>query len=110
VDRTWLDLLILAYAAATGFVASGIVSSFYQMVTTHPAKFGLFGNSFAAWMLTFVFCALTGPFIIMRNGIRGHFKERKPVQWLLASLLVAGIWSSCSGLIVLNFALVSGLA
>ena len=38
------DLLILGYAATVGFVAGGIVASFYQMVTSEPARFGLLGS------------------------------------------------------------------
>lgn len=105
MSQNWLDLFVLTYAIATGFVASGIISSFYQMVTTKQAKFGLFGSSFLAWVLTFFFFALTGPFIVVRSGIRSYWVDKQPLRWLVASVLVAALWSGCSGLVVLSMAL-----
>lgn len=108
MNEFWFDLSILAYATATGFVSAGILSSFYQMVTAQPVKFALLGSSLPAWLITFVFFTFSGPFIIMRNAIRGRLVERQPASWLLGSLLIAGLWSVCSGLLVLDVALSVG--
>ena len=89
----------------TGFVAAGLISSLYQLVTAEPARFRLFGASAWAWLLSFLFFGLTGPFIIMRNAVEARRKERSAVGWLFGSLLIASLWSVCSGLVVLHLAL-----
>ncbi len=99
------DLLIIGYAVTVGFVAAGIVASFYQLVTSERAKFILLGNGILATMMTIVFCALTGPVIIMDRALKARIKEREPVGWLLGSVLVAVLWSCCSGIVVISFAL-----
>jgi hypothetical protein len=99
------DLLILGYAAIVGFVAGGIVASFYQMVTLERARFALLGSGALAVVTTFAFFALTGPVIIMDRAIKARLKEKQPVAWLFGSVLIAGLWSCCSGIFVLGFAL-----
>jgi hypothetical protein len=96
-----LELYVLFKCAATGFVAAGLLASFYQLVTNRTPRFvpdfegmaGVVGASFL--------CAVVGPFIIMRNAIRGHRIEQRPIGWLAASSAIAFGWSTCSGLIVL---------
>lgn len=100
-----VELMLLAYVTATGFVAAGLVSSFYQLVTAEPARFALLGQTMLGWLLTFLFCAVTGPFIIVRNAIEGRRTAKQPLVLLFGSLLVAALWSSCSGVLMLDFAL-----
>jgi hypothetical protein len=99
------ETLLLFYSGAVGFVASGIAASFYKMVTSEPAKFGPLGEGFLAAFTTFFFCGLTGPFIIVDQAIRLRRKERQPFRRLLAAIGLAGLWSCCSGVIVLELVL-----
>lgn len=99
------ELLILGYAATVGFVASGIVASLYQLLTSQPAKFALLGKSALAAFSTFIFCAVTGPVIIMNRALSARRTEKEPVGWLFGSAFVALLWSCCSGIVVLGFAL-----
>ena len=99
------ELIILGYAATVGFVASGIVASFYQLLTSQPAKFALLGKSVLAAVTTFALCAMTGPVIIMNRALRARRTEKEPVGWLFGSAFVALLWSCCSGIVVLGFAL-----
>jgi hypothetical protein len=99
------DLLLLTYAVAVGFVAAGIAASFYKMVTSEPAKFRLLGESAFGWVTTFVFCALTGPVIVVETAIRNRRTERLPFAWVIAGIAVAGLWSCCVGIIVLEVVL-----
>jgi hypothetical protein len=99
------EILILGYAATVGFVTGGIVASFYQLVTSERAKFALFGQSILAMATTMAFFALTGPVIIMDRALKARIKEREPVGWLFGSVFVAALWSCCSGILVLGFAL-----
>lgn len=99
------DAIILGYAATVGFVAAGIIASFYTWMTSEPARFGLLGQGVAALVTSFVFCALTGPVIIVENAFRMRRSENGPVGWLFAGFFIAVLWSSCSGIVVLSLVL-----
>jgi hypothetical protein len=99
------DLLVVGYAATVGFVASGIVASFYQLVTSERARFELLGNGVLATMMTIVFCALTGPVIIVDRALKARVLHKEPLGWLFGSVMVAALWSCCSGIVVISFAL-----
>lgn len=100
-----MDLFIAAFAAATGFVSAGVLSSFYQLVTAQPARFDVDGSSMVAGVAAVVLLMFAGPAILMRNAVRARLIERRPVGWLAASMAIAGLWSLCSGVVVLEFAL-----
>lgn len=105
------DGLLVLYCAAVGFVASGVAASFYKMITKEPARFALLGQGWLAAVSTFLFCALTGPAIILDLILKSR-AERGAVGTLLVGLFVAVIWSFCSGILVLDLVLKlkSGLA
>ena len=53
-----------------------------------PARQGML-----ATLTTFVFCALTGPAIIMDRALKARLREKEPVGWLLGSV----VWSPRCG-------------
>jgi hypothetical protein len=99
------ELLVLLYAGVVGFVAAGITASFYRWITSEPARFGLFGQTALGMITTFLFCALTGPVIVMDHAIRSRKIEKSPLRWFAAGTLVAALWSCCLGLVVLDLVL-----
>lgn len=99
------DLILAGYCAAIGFVAAGALASFYQLVTDVPPRFSIALDTLWHGFLTLLLCAFCGPFIIMRNAIRGRMIERRPLGWLMASVAIAAGWSLCSGILVVEFAL-----
>ena len=104
--------LLIIYCGAIGFVAAGIAASFYKMVTSETARFALLGKGWLATISTFLFFAVTGPAIIMERALRRRDSDENAAALLIASLVVAGLWSICSGIIVLGLvvSLKSGLA
>ncbi|MEP2704617.1 MAG: hypothetical protein ABJN98_06090 [Roseibium sp.] len=100
------DLLIVGYIACAGFVSAGLLGSLYQLVTSQPPKFNFAGETVVSFLTGILMCIFAGPFIIMRNAIRGRRIENRPLGWLVASSTIAGMWSMCSGLMVMHFALV----
>ena len=98
------DGFLIIYCGVIGFVASGIEASFYKMVTSEAARFALLGPSWIGVVSTFLFFAVTGPAIIMDGALK-HRTDKEAAAWLLASLLIAGLWSICSGIIVLGLVL-----
>jgi hypothetical protein len=99
------DGLLIIYCGATGFVAAGVAASFYKMVTSETARFALLGQGWLAAVSTFLFFAVTGPAIIMESALKRRNSEGNAAGWLAASLVVAGLWSVCSGIIVLGLVL-----
>lgn len=102
------ELYIVAFAMASGFVASGLIASFYQLVTANPARFELQSERMATGVVQVILLMFAGPVILMRNAIRGRLIEGRPIRWLAASSVVAAVWSLCSGIVVLEFAIAIG--
>lgn len=102
------DGLLIIYCGAVGFVAAGIAASFYKMVTSEAARFALLGQGWLAAVSTFFFFAVSGPAIIMDSALKRRKSEDNAAGWLVAALLVAGLWSVCSGIIVLGLVLSLG--
>lgn len=99
------DLLLLVYASAIGFVSAGITASFYRMVTSEPARFGPAGTSSLALVSAFFLGALAGPIIILQSALNGVRERRIPRTMLGAGVIIAGLWSGCIGILVLDVAL-----
>ncbi|MEQ8783949.1 MAG: hypothetical protein RIE06_30135 [Roseibium album] len=102
----FFSLLLVGYVASAGFVAAGVLGSLYQLVTRQPPKFSFSGENLLAFLIEVFLCVFAGPFIIMRNAIRGRRIEKRPLGWLVASSTIAGMWSMCSGILVMNVALI----
>ena len=103
------DGFLLFYCAAVGFVAAGIAASFFKMVTSEPARFALLGQSWLGLVTTFIFCALSGPAIIMDYALRRRPWDGDALRLIAASALVAGLWSVCSGILVLQVVISIGV-
>ena len=94
------------FATATGFVAAGLVGSFYRLVTNKPASFQIWGGTLltqVAGILTLVFA---GPNVVLRNALRAQVFENRPPAWLLLSFFIAMMWSCLSGIFLLTLILV----
>ncbi|MEJ1161112.1 DUF6949 family protein [Prosthecomicrobium sp. N25] len=102
------QVMVIVYAVAAGFVSAGVLASFYQLVTDQPPAFLLDGDGILAGIAAMLICVFAGPFIIMRNAIRGRLIERRPFGWLAVSAGIAAGWSLCSGIVVIEFALAIG--
>ena len=99
------DLILSAFAMASGFVAAGLLSSLYQLVTASPVRFEMSTDRVVATVVQVTLLMFAGPVVLMRNAIRGRIIEHRPLGWLAASATVAAVWSLCSGIVVMEFAL-----
>jgi hypothetical protein len=98
-------LAIYLYATAVGFVAAGLLSSFTQLVSGEPLRFGLEPNSVLASLGGVLLRVLSGPAILMRNAWLGRRLEARAPIWFGLSTLIAGMWSLFSGAILLDLIL-----
>ena len=99
-----MELILAGFAIATGFVSAGVLSSFYQLVTAEPARFDMSSDRLMAGVAHIALLMFAGPFILMRNAVRGRLIEHRPLGWLAASAVIAAAWSLCSGVVVMEFA------
>lgn len=105
MDQLVVEVLILFYCTVTGFVAAGLLGSLYQLITSKPPQFKLQSEGVLALATGTLLFFFAGPFILMRNALRGRLIERRPVGWLAASAFIAAMWSSLSGMFVLSLAM-----
>ncbi|MTI45104.1 hypothetical protein JM93_01520 [Roseibium hamelinense] len=98
------DLGLVFFVACAGFAAAGLIASLYQLVTSQPPRFNFDVDTVVGTIGSVALCLITGPFIIMRNAIRGRRIEGRPLGWLVASSTIAGMWSMFSGLFVVHIA------
>lgn len=99
------ELFILVYIIVTGFVSSGVLANFYQWVHAKPVGFSINYETWLGGLGGVLFCVFAGPFIIMRNSLRGRRIEGRPVGWVFAASAIAALWSFCTGLMILHFTL-----
>ncbi|MBA4209428.1 MAG: hypothetical protein C0454_07845 [Parvibaculum sp.] len=99
------EFLTLFFAIATGFVAAGLTSSFYRLVTSKPPSFQLTSET-AIGQLAGVFTLIfAGPTVILRNALRAQVFENRPPFWMLLSGCIATFWSFLSGIFLLGLML-----
>jgi hypothetical protein len=93
---------IYLYVTAVGFVAAGLLSSFVQLVSGEPMRFGIEPNSLLASIGGVLLRVLAGPAILMRNAWRGLRLEARPKIWFGLSTVIAAVWSLFSGAVLLD--------
>ena len=92
------DLLVVFFATAAGFTASGILANFYRLVAKKP-------KSKPAHAAYFAVMVVAGPNVLLGNAATSFRAKTcsKFAFWLAAT--VAGYWSFVIGLLVLEMAL-----
>lgn len=99
------ELLLTGYIVCAGFVCSGVLGSFIQLWKSEPVGFKVQYNSWINGIFGVLFCVFAGPFIIMRNTVRGRRIERRPLGFVVLASAIAFLWSFCTGLLILHFLL-----
>ncbi len=97
-------MMLLLYATAVGFVAAGVVSSGYQLVTAQPLKLVIGGTTGSIARATLL-CAVAGPLLIAR-ALAAEFAARNRTPTILAAgTFAAMVWSCCLGILILGLSL-----
>jgi Family of unknown function (DUF6949) len=98
-------LLIYAYVTAVGFVMAGVLSSFVQLVSGQPMRFGVEPKSVLTSILGVLLRVFAGPAILMRNAWRGMLIEARPKVWFGLSAAIAAFWSLLIGALMIDVVL-----
>lgn len=96
------SLMALFFSVATGFVAAGLIQSFYKLLTGNHLSFSILNTNMSRALLATPSLVFAGPAIVMRNAIRARLIEKRPSQWLALSTMLSAAWSFMSGLFLLN--------
>jgi hypothetical protein len=88
-----------------GFVSGGIIASFYKWVTAEQPRFAMLGKGTVAAVTTFLFCAFTGPVIVIDYALQAARSAPRPAAIFIGGAMVAALWSCCSGIVMLQFIL-----
>jgi hypothetical protein len=81
-----------------GFAVAGALASAYQLLTTRPASFNIFGDGTRPAAVAQVpFLVFAAPFIIMRNSVFESRPEPSNFVPAMIATIVAGFWSLMSG-------------
>lgn len=107
MSQTFFELMVALYAAAVGLVTAGLAVSLYQLVTDRTAGFVLFGRSVSLLFASFVFFAFCGPILVMRETSPRKGQRSSP-GWLALRVAMVGMWSCCSGILILQVVLTLG--
>lgn len=102
---TQFELLLSIYIIMTGFSCAGVLGSFCQLWRAEPIGFSIDYESLLGSALGILVCIFAGPFILMRNTLRGRRIEGRPLGWVIAASAIATLWSFCTGLFIMHFAL-----
>jgi hypothetical protein len=102
------ESLLLLYCMVIGFVASGITASFFKLTTAKPARFAMLGDGAFGAATTMAFCAVTGPAIIAEMAVTRSLPSSNTPGWIAGCLLVAALWSACSGVILVQIIFLVG--
>ena len=71
-------VIVYAYVTAVGFVMAGVLSSFVQLVSGEPMRFGVEPRSILTSILSVLLRVFAGPAILLRNAWRGMLIEARP--------------------------------
>jgi Family of unknown function (DUF6949) len=96
------SVMVYAYVTAVGFVMAGVLSSFVQLVSGQPMRFGVEPRSALTSILGILLRVFAGPAILMRNAWRGMLIEARPKYWFGLSAAIAAYWSLLLGALVIE--------
>ena len=99
------SLIVYSYVTAVGFVMAGVLSSFVQLVSGQPMRFGVEPKSVLTSILGVILRIFAGPAILMRNAWRGMLIEARPKVWFGLSAAIAAFWSLLLGALVIDIVL-----
>lgn len=99
------SVLVYTYLTAVGFVMAGVLSSFVQLVSGQPMRFGIEPRSALSSILSVFLRVFAGPAILMRNAWRGMWIEARPKFWFWLSTTIAAFWSLFIGALLIDVVL-----
>ncbi|NRB15763.1 MAG: hypothetical protein HRU29_15300 [Rhizobiales bacterium] len=101
------SLMVFGLVVLTGFICAGFLHSLYQLLTNRVMSFDLSKETGAGMIIGLLALIFAGPFVIMRNSIRGFIIDNKHGGWVAASTAISIFWSFVSGMFLLNIYMIT---
>ena len=92
------DLLVVLFATAAGFTASGIVANLHRLLVSKPES----GVARGAYIVVMI---VAGPVVLFENAAKAMRAKSLPGFAFWMATAVCGYWSLLLGLFVLELAL-----
>jgi hypothetical protein len=89
-------------AVLVGVCAAGVLATGFEMLTRRRAGFELLESGGPGAVASVPLVVFSAPFIILRNTVRGRRFERRPVGFVAAATVIAGLWGLASGRVILD--------
>lgn len=89
------SLLVIWFAVAFGYTASGIIASLYRLIAP-PGD-----SQISHWVRNGVL-VVAGPTVFFGAATRAYFKDELSTSFLLTAILALSYWSFAIGLFILN--------
>jgi Family of unknown function (DUF6949) len=96
------SLLMCAYLVLIGVAAGGVAITGHRLLTDRRVSFQVRPSTVPAALAEIVVLAFGGPFVLMRDAIRAHLFEHRPLAVLAVVTVVASLWCFFSGVFLLN--------
>jgi hypothetical protein len=89
------------FSLAMGFAVAGLCASGYCLFAQSFPSFRLLEvGPVPARFASIPLLMFAAPYIIMRNSVRGRRIERRRLELVMMSTVIAGLWSLMSGTVV----------
>ena len=97
------DILLLALIVAAGFTASGVIASFYMLVSGQR-EYSPKADTEAGRLAAVGLAIFTGPSILAFNALRPSREDTPPGSYRALVLMLVTLWSYVLGLLVVSVA------
>lgn len=102
-------LAVTAYVIACGFTAAGLVAAAFRVAFGANPRFHARFDTFLAAGWSLLLCMFAGPFILVSAAISRWRRGRISAPVAAVATLTALVWSFCSGVVLVQLALLAGL-
>ncbi len=99
------QLGLLLYMVAIGFTLAGLAVNGYALLASKTLRFDEQPTSIAQGIGQTMVLVVGGPMLISNWVIRAWLVERRPAAMAAIGLSLSGLWSFCSGLLLLDILL-----
>ncbi|MEM7619716.1 MAG: hypothetical protein AAF228_04525 [Pseudomonadota bacterium] len=97
------EILMHCYVIAVGFTLAGFIANLCRLITGRALSFSVPAKKYGLWVFPMVLTRImAGPYILVRNSVRGAMIENRPIYWVAASFMIATFWSFVSGVLMIE--------
>lgn len=103
------DWVLLIFVLCCGFTLSGIAASILEFFTGSDPRFHVSRGGLTAMLCTLLIFMIAGPYMLVSATLRRWSAGTLPVLGLLIAGGLAAIWSFCSGVLIFQALLITGI-